>query len=102
METAALRAAGYADSLREASQFDSTRCGWKHVVAIEEETDLYIYPGYTFRAVDGMVTNFHLPKSTLMMLISSFAGRDFVMQAYQTAIAEKYRFYSLGDSMLIL
>ena len=63
--------------------------------------DLFIYPGYRFRVVDAMITNFHLPKSTLLMLVSAFAGRDNILAAYQTAINEKYRFFSYGDAMLI-
>jgi S-adenosylmethionine:tRNA ribosyltransferase-isomerase len=102
LETAALRAAGHTGSLRKASSLQLNRCGWQTVVAIEEDTDLFIYPGYSFRAVDVLLTNFHLPKSTLLMLISAFAGEDFIKQAYQIAIAEKYRFYSFGDAMLIL
>jgi S-adenosylmethionine:tRNA ribosyltransferase-isomerase len=65
-------------------------------------TALYILPGYTFRVVDVMITNFHLPKSTLLMLVSAFAGRETVLSAYETAIQEGYRFYSFGDAMLIL
>jgi S-adenosylmethionine:tRNA ribosyltransferase-isomerase len=65
-------------------------------------TDLFIYPPYAFRAVDALVTNFHLPKSTLIMMISAFAGRDFVREAYAEAIRERYRFFSYGDCMLIL
>lgn len=65
------------------------------------ETDIFIYPGYEFRVVDAMITNFHLPRSTLMMLISAFAGRDHVMAAYQEAIRERYRFFSYGDAMFI-
>lgn len=65
-------------------------------------TDIFIYPPYTFRVVDAMVTNFHLPKSTLIMMISAFAGKDFVFEAYRQAVAERYRFYSYGDCMLIL
>jgi S-adenosylmethionine:tRNA ribosyltransferase-isomerase len=64
--------------------------------------DLFIYPGYRFRAVDAMITNFHLPKSTLLMLVSAFAGREQVLKAYREAVAERYRFYSYGDAMLIL
>ena len=67
-----------------------------------KETDIFIYPGYKFKAVDAILTNFHLPQSTLLMLISAFAGRDFVFKAYEEAIAQEYRFYSFGDSMLIL
>jgi S-adenosylmethionine:tRNA ribosyltransferase-isomerase len=65
-------------------------------------TDLFIYPPYDFRMTDALVTNFHLPKSTLLMMISAFAGRDFVLAAYREAIRERYRFYSYGDCMLIL
>ena len=65
-------------------------------------TDIFIYPGYQFKAVDALVTNFHLPKSTLLMLVSAFAGHEFILEAYQEAIAQKYRFYSYGDAMLIL
>src|SRR5699024_7653237 len=65
-------------------------------------TSIFIYPPYTFKAIDGMITNFHLPKSTLVMLVSALAGRDFIMKAYQSAIEEKYRFFSFGDAMLIV
>lgn len=65
-------------------------------------TDIFIYPGYKWKCVDGLVTNFHLPKSTLLMLVSSFAGKKFIMKAYEAAIRKKYRFYSFGDAMLIL
>ena len=65
-------------------------------------TDLYILPGYRFLATDALITNFHLPRSTLLMLVSAFAGRDFVLGAYKEAIREGYRFYSFGDAMLIL
>lgn len=65
-------------------------------------TELFILPGFTFRAVDAMITNFHLPRSTLIMLVSAFAGREKILNAYQIAIQEKYRFYSFGDAMLIL
>jgi S-adenosylmethionine:tRNA ribosyltransferase-isomerase len=65
-------------------------------------TDLFILPGYKFKIVDGMITNFHLPRSTLIMLVSAFAGRKKVLSAYETAKVEKYRFYSFGDAMLIL
>ena len=66
------------------------------------ETDLLILPGHTFRAVDLMITNFHLPRSTLLMLVSAFAGRERILAAYETAKAEGYRFYSFGDAMLIV
>jgi len=65
-------------------------------------TSLYILPGYQFKVVDAMVTNFHLPKSTLLMLVSAFAGRKKVLETYEIAIRERYRFYSFGDAMLIL
>jgi len=65
-------------------------------------TDLFIYPGYAFQAIDRLLTNFHLPKSTLLMLVSAFAGRDFILKAYREAVHQKYRFYSYGDCMLIL
>lgn len=65
-------------------------------------TDIFIYPGYTFRAMDGLITNFHLPESTLVMLVSAFAGREHVLNAYAQAVQEKYRFFSFGDAMAIL
>lgn len=65
-------------------------------------TDIFIYPGYTFRAMQGLITNFHLPESTLVMLVSAFAGREHVLDAYAEAVKEKYRFFSFGDAMLIL
>lgn len=71
----------------------SPKCGW---------TSIFIYPGYKFKVLDGLVTNFHLPESTLLMLISSFAGRENVLNAYSMAIEEKYRFFSFGDAMLII
>ena len=63
--------------------------------------NIFIYPGYKFRFVDSMITNFHLPKSTLLMLISALAGRKFILRAYRDAIKKEYRFYSFGDSMMI-
>lgn len=72
------------------------------VSAFEGPTELFILPGHRFRAVDAMITNFHLPRSTLLMLVSAFAGRQRILDAYQAAIEEKYRFYSFGDAMLIL
>ncbi len=65
------------------------------------DTQIFIYPGYEFRCVDAMITNFHLPESTLLMLVSAFAGRDNMLQAYNAAIAEEYQFFSYGDAMLI-
>ena len=74
-------------------QLVSPYCGW---------TDLFILPGYQFMAVDALITNFHLPKSTLLMMISAFAGRELILSTYQEAIEENYRFFSFGDAMLIL
>ncbi|CAG9619471.1 tRNA preQ1(34) S-adenosylmethionine ribosyltransferase-isomerase QueA [Sutcliffiella rhizosphaerae] len=65
-------------------------------------TNIFIYPGYEFKAIDGIITNFHLPKSTLIMLVSALAGRNHVMHAYEEAVRERYRFFSFGDAMLIL
>jgi S-adenosylmethionine:tRNA ribosyltransferase-isomerase len=65
------------------------------------ETDLFIYPPFPFRVVDGLVTNFHLPHSTLLLLVAAFAGVDLLGRAYNTAIEQEYRFYSYGDAMLI-
>jgi S-adenosylmethionine:tRNA ribosyltransferase-isomerase len=72
------------------------------VMAVEGPTSLFILPGYEFRVVDGLVTNFHVPRSTLMMMVSAFAGREAIMAAYATAVAEEYRFLSFGDAMFII
>ncbi len=71
-------------------------------VPISGSTGLFILPGYRFQLVDAMITNFHLPKSTLLMLVSAFAGREFILRAYEEAVRREYRFYSFGDAMLIL
>ena len=68
---------------------------------LEGETDLFIYPGFKFRVVKRLLTNFHLPKSTLLMLVCAFAGKENILRAYAHAIAERYRFFSYGDAMLI-
>ena len=68
----------------------------------EGNTEIFIYPGYKFKILDGLITNFHLPESTLIMLVSAFAGYDFTMEAYKKAVEERYRFFSFGDAMLIL
>jgi S-adenosylmethionine:tRNA ribosyltransferase-isomerase len=76
----------------------------RHEGSFQEEsgwTDIFIYPGYKFKAIDGLITNFHLPKSTLIMLISALAGRENVLNAYRKAVEERYRFFSFGDAMLI-
>ena len=68
----------------------------------KNETNIFIYPGYKFKHVDAMITNFHLPKSTLLMLVSAFAGHVLIMKAYHEAITHKYRFFSFGDAMFII
>ena len=72
------------------------------VKATEGDTQIFIYPGYKYKCLDGLVTNFHLPESTLIMLVSALAGRDYIMKAYNEAVKERYRFFSFGDAMLIL
>ena len=82
-------------TLESAAEEDGTlqeKSGW---------TDIFIYPGYQFRVIDGLITNFHLPESTLVMLVSALAGREHVLAAYEEAVKEKYRFFSFGDAMLI-
>lgn len=71
------------------------------LTACEGDTDIFIYPGYEFKVIDGLITNFHLPESTLIMLVSAFMGYDQTMAAYKTAVEEEYRFFSFGDAMLI-
>ena len=68
----------------------------------EEDTGIFIYPGYKFKCIDGLITNFHLPQSTLLMLVSALAGKDYIMKAYKEAVKEKYRFFSFGDAMVII
>jgi len=94
LETAALRAT---EGVSE-----GTCCGWQTVAAFEGNTDLFIYPGFRFRVVDVLITNFHLPRSTLLMLVAAFCGKELMDKAYQEAIRLRYRFYSFGDAMLIL
>ncbi|HEY8391534.1 MAG TPA: tRNA preQ1(34) S-adenosylmethionine ribosyltransferase-isomerase QueA [Capillibacterium sp.] len=72
------------------------------VRAGEGQTDIFIYPGFKFKVIDGLVTNFHLPRSTLLMLVSAFAGRELILAAYREAVKERYRFFSFGDAMLII
>jgi S-adenosylmethionine:tRNA ribosyltransferase-isomerase len=76
-------------------------CPWRPATAFDRDTNLYIYPGYRWRVVDALITNFHLPKSSLLMMISAFAGREHVMNAYEAAKRAGYRFFSFGDAMLI-
>lgn len=71
------------------------------IVASSGWTDIFIYPGYQYKAIDALITNFHLPKSTLIMMVSALAGRENILHAYETAVKEKYRFFSFGDAMLI-
>ena len=73
-----------------------------NVRATEGDTGIFIYPGYRFNAVDALITNFHLPQSTLLMLVSALAGREKILDAYKTAVRERYRFFSFGDAMFIL
>ncbi len=68
----------------------------------EGDTSIFIYPGYKFKCIDALITNFHLPESTLIMLVSAFAGKDYIMNAYEEAVKEKYRFFSFGDAMFII
>ncbi|MDX2162557.1 MAG: tRNA preQ1(34) S-adenosylmethionine ribosyltransferase-isomerase QueA [bacterium] len=76
-------------------------CPWRPVIAFEQDTNLFIYPGYRWRVVDAMITNFHLPKSSLLMMISAFCGRERLLNAYEMAKANGYRFFSFGDAMFI-
>lgn len=71
------------------------------VKKVEGDTQIFIYPGYKFKCIDGLITNFHLPQSTLLMLVSALAGKDFIMNAYSEAVKDKYRFFSFGDAMFI-
>lgn len=80
---------------------ESAAAGVGEIAGRTDWTNIFIYPGYVFKIVDGIITNFHLPKSTLIMLISAFAGREFVLKAYEQAVKERYRFFSFGDAMMI-
>lgn len=100
LETAALRSAGITGDPYDPE--NENRCPWRPVQAIDEDTELFIRPGYKWRAVNAMITNFHLPRSSLLMLVSAFAGQDFVRSAYNIAIEQDYRFFSFGDASLIL
>ena len=73
----------------------------RHVSAFNGDTDLFIYPGYHWRVVDAIITNFHLPKSTLLMMVSAFASREIILNAYKIAQRAEYRFFSFGDAMFI-
>ena len=76
--------------------------GKEGLMPFRGKTDIFIYPGYSWRVIDGIITNFHLPKSSLLMLVSALIGRERLLELYGVAIAQKYRFYSFGDGMLIL
>jgi S-adenosylmethionine:tRNA ribosyltransferase-isomerase len=93
---------GIAPAPEEGCGPDGQACGWRTASAHTGPTDLFIYPGYRFRVVEAMITNFHLPRSTLLMLVSAFAGRELILHAYQEAIRLGYRFFSFGDAMLLL
>ncbi|MFY9380356.1 MAG: tRNA preQ1(34) S-adenosylmethionine ribosyltransferase-isomerase QueA [Acutalibacteraceae bacterium] len=80
---------------------ESVACKLGKIEECEDWTDIFIYPGYKFKCIDALITNFHLPESTLIMLVSAFCGYDNTMNAYKTAVDEKYRFFSFGDSMII-
>lgn len=87
--------------LETAAQW-AERDGAESIRPCAGDTDIFIYPPYRFRAVDALITNFHLPKSTLLMLVSAFAGRELILRAYNEAVRERYRFFSFGDAMLIV
>lgn len=99
LETAAILSGG-GDPAQPFDMPDA--CAWRPVTAFKDDTRLFIYPGYPWRVVDALITNFHLPRSTLLMMISSFAGRKHVLNAYEVAKQEGYRFYSFGDAMFIV
>ncbi len=80
---------------------ESAACGNGKILPGSGDTDIFIYPGYDFKITDALITNFHLPKSTLIMLVSALAGRDATLEAYKIAVAEKYRFFSFGDAMFV-
>jgi S-adenosylmethionine:tRNA ribosyltransferase-isomerase len=98
LETAGILSAGGDPAAPQAAD---NICAWRPVIAFEQDTNLFIYPGYQWRVVDAMITNFHLPKSTLLMMISSLVGRESLLNAYETAKTEAYRFFSFGDAMFI-
>jgi S-adenosylmethionine:tRNA ribosyltransferase-isomerase len=99
LETSAILSAGGDPAQPQGTE---NSCPWRPVIAFERDTNLFIYPGYKWRAVDALVTNFHLPRSTLLMMIGSFTGMQLMRSAYDIARQERYRFYSFGDAMLIV
>jgi S-adenosylmethionine:tRNA ribosyltransferase-isomerase len=80
---------------------ESAACGRGRVAPQTGDTQIFIYPGYRFQVVDAMITNFHLPESTLLMLVSAFSGREAILAAYREAIEQRYRFFSYGDAMFL-
>ncbi len=96
-----LEAVSKLSKISEVSKISKTSKSKYKVVAGSRFVNIFIYPGYKFKFVDGLITNFHLPKSSLLMLVSALAGRRFILDAYQLAVKKKYRFYSFGDGMLI-
>ena len=81
---------------------ESVAAKYGEIIECSGDTDIFIYPGFKFKCMDGLITNFHLPESTLIMLVSAFSGYENVMNAYKIAVEEKYRFFSFGDAMLIV
>ena len=100
-ETKAARKRVIAVGTTSIRTLESAAVGINEIYGKSGETSIFIFPGYEFKIVDAVVTNFHLPKSTLIMLISAFAGREFTLEAYREAVKEKYRFFSFGDAMFI-
>jgi len=96
-----LEGQAFEESTKSEARIPNTGREWR-VAPDKGQTNLYIYPGYEWKVVGALLTNFHLPKSTLLMLVSAFAGREAVLAAYQHAIEQRYRFYSFGDAMLIV
>ncbi|MCR8644115.1 tRNA preQ1(34) S-adenosylmethionine ribosyltransferase-isomerase QueA [Paenibacillus sp. N1-5-1-14] len=100
LETAARVSSAKQDG-EQSTNSDSPSTGYRPITSCSGWTDIFIFPGYQFQVVDALITNFHLPKSTLLMLISAMATREHVMQAYEEAVKERYRFFSFGDAMFI-
>lgn len=98
LETAGILSAGGDPAKPQESE---NMCPWRPVIAFDRDTNLFIYPSYKWRVVDAMITNFHLPKSTLLMMLSAFCGRENMLNAYEIAKKENYRFFSFGDGMFI-
>ena len=87
--------------MRDIGTFGTFGISWFQAIFKENETDIFIYPGYQFKAIDNLITNFHLPKSTLLMLVAAFIGFDRMKYLYEIAIKERYRFLSYGDAMFL-